>query len=459
MLFTYKTTTLKARLSFARVLVEVDVSAPLPTEIVLNNPFTGVHVQEIAYEWVPYFCSYCKKLGHQTANCKKNKPKDVHVPAQASYPSEDPPIVLEGGSGSQKLGGTSAPNGLSSMAQGQVVRSECHGLGSSSSPISHEMPVEEALMHSVRSVPGHSSTHQVVSSLGDAGVVSLQSRVGLLGSAHQDIITANSFSALGCNDPLKAKEVSGFIRAEALDVLGLLETQVRKAKAVVVMGNVCSSYKVVSNYDFHSNGRIWVILNPVTVTVTPLVMHSQFIHCLVRHHSSSLQSHVTFVYASNAPAVRLLLWESLCQISNTVLSWVILGDFNVVRDVSERISDHPPNLSEILDFNACILHCGLEDMQSTGCDYSWTNKQEGSRVWSKLDRVLVNSTWLAQFPSSSAKVMPSGISDHSPILVTLFEDVRPRKRFSFLNCWVQDPSYNAWVRHAWETPVTGSPMF
>lgn len=38
-----------------------------------------------------------------------------------------------------------------------------------------------------------------------------------------------------------------------------------------------------------------------------------------------------------------------------------------------------------------------------GCRYAWSNKQEyGSRVFSKLDRILVNSSWTGLFPNVEA---------------------------------------------------------
>ncbi|KAK9755868.1 hypothetical protein RND81_01G056400 [Saponaria officinalis] len=263
----------------------------------------------------------------------------------------------------------------------------------------------------------------------------------------------------GCNDSLKLQEAIGILRRENLDVFGLLETRIKAHKASSSISTRLSNFRVIDNYAYHSNGRIWVIWNPVSVTVTPLIVHAQFIHCTIRHHGSNSQFQATFVYASNDPKVRENLWGALCSISSSVNSWIILGDFNVVRDISERISGHPPNLSEILDFNSCLLQCGLEDMQSTGCEFTWTNKQDGARVWCKLDRVLVNYSWFGQFPSSSTKFLVSGISDHSPALVTIFEDILPKRRFSFLNCWTADPSYSHLVQEAWDTQVAGSIMF
>ncbi|KAK9672917.1 hypothetical protein RND81_12G134700, partial [Saponaria officinalis] len=267
-----------------------------------------------------------------------------------------------------------------------------------------------------------------------------------------------SWNIRGCNDPLKYQEVLDFFRAHKVDVFCVLETRIKEAKASNFF-NKLKPFSVIHNYTCHANGRIWVVWNPFTVTVTPIAVHTQFIHCSVRHHSSCSQFHVTFVYASNDAKVRVALWSELCTLSASIEEWIVLGDFNVVRDASERISHHSFDLHDILEFNECILRCGLEDIKGIGCEYTWTNKQDNSRVWCKLDRAMVNSRWLIQFSSSSTNFLPAGVSDHSLMFVTIFSEANHRKRFSFLNFWVTDPSYVSVVQQAWAIPVYGSPMF
>ncbi|XP_074266935.1 uncharacterized protein LOC141590228 [Silene latifolia] len=156
------------------------------------------------------------------------------------------------------------------------------------------------------------------------------------------------------------------------------------------------------------------------------------------------------VYASNSARIRDDLWANLQQLSTQVQQWLILGDFNVVRDISERVSNTTPNLGDIMDFNSCLLHCGVDDLHSTGCEMTWTNKQDiDSIVWSKLDRALANSSWLNTFPGTCVSFLPSGISDHSPVLVNVFEDKHIGSRFSFLNSWVKHPAYHSLVSEAW----------
>ncbi|XP_074304766.1 uncharacterized protein LOC141639580 [Silene latifolia] len=115
---------------------------------------------------------------------------------------------------------------------------------------------------------------------------------------------------------------------------------------------------------------------------------------------NSFSGNVTFVYGSNDGGTRMQLWDHLRN-SQFTSPWLILGDFNCVRSVDERISDCHPVLSELDDFNSCLDDASLNDLSTMGCFYTWTNNQNpASRKWIKLDRVLCNADWLLTFPSS-----------------------------------------------------------
>ncbi|KAK9714847.1 hypothetical protein RND81_06G124600 [Saponaria officinalis] len=269
-----------------------------------------------------------------------------------------------------------------------------------------------------------------------------------------------AWNVRGCNDPLKMKEVLDFLSGNQLDVLGILETRIKEKRARKLFLTKFRAYGVFHNYDAHYNGRIWVVWNMRSVTDTMLSSGSQYVHCYVHHFGSGKRFHLTFVYASNDSQAHAELWSSLRLISSSVEEWAVVGDFNVVRDVQERISESPPCLSDILEFNSCLLSCGLDDLKSSGIFYTWTNKQDDeARVWSKLDRALVNPPWLDSFVSSSATFLPAGVFDHSSTLVTVFEAKRHSPRFSFLNCWIEDSNYSTLVREAWDISVSGTAMF
>ncbi|KAL9241119.1 hypothetical protein vseg_015266 [Gypsophila vaccaria] len=48
-------TTSKTKVSFARVLIEVDVSKTLPSAITVATPYDDKFIQNVDYEWVPYY--------------------------------------------------------------------------------------------------------------------------------------------------------------------------------------------------------------------------------------------------------------------------------------------------------------------------------------------------------------------------------------------------------------------
>nr|XP_009591529.1 uncharacterized protein LOC104088537 [Nicotiana tomentosiformis] len=58
-------TTQVDRISYARVLVEMDVTKELPRSIKVTDPNGREFIQEIAYDWVPEFYTKCMQVGHK----------------------------------------------------------------------------------------------------------------------------------------------------------------------------------------------------------------------------------------------------------------------------------------------------------------------------------------------------------------------------------------------------------
>jgi len=65
----------KERISFARVMVEIDPSKELKRSIEIQLPSGRIRQQKVVYENEPKFCSMCKILGHTAAACKRNASK------------------------------------------------------------------------------------------------------------------------------------------------------------------------------------------------------------------------------------------------------------------------------------------------------------------------------------------------------------------------------------------------
>ncbi|XP_010687516.1 uncharacterized protein LOC104901625 [Beta vulgaris subsp. vulgaris] len=65
------------RVSFARILIEMDVTQKIPNEIQIEDPNGATFKQKVTYDWLPPYCKKCLKVGH---NCK------VHVGKPKSMP-------------------------------------------------------------------------------------------------------------------------------------------------------------------------------------------------------------------------------------------------------------------------------------------------------------------------------------------------------------------------------------
>ncbi|XP_058777012.1 uncharacterized protein LOC131651365 [Vicia villosa] len=80
-LMTDECTTKKLRVSYARVLIEVDVTKELKNYITIRDPTGEKLMQQVDYEWKPPYCTQCNKVGH-VCKSKTEKSKQVYVQKQ-----------------------------------------------------------------------------------------------------------------------------------------------------------------------------------------------------------------------------------------------------------------------------------------------------------------------------------------------------------------------------------------
>ncbi|KAK9683897.1 hypothetical protein RND81_10G173200 [Saponaria officinalis] len=384
-LFADRVISTKERLGFARLMVEVDVSKPLVRHVILNTSFTDGVFQPVEYEWVPYFCHTCKKLGHESSRCKLNKIKAVH---QVYRPK--PGATVEQGSSEQQPPVSSEP---------PIPVSE------------HLVPVSEP----------HVQSGSPVSIIGK-------------GSSSTPPPSQEAWNVRGLNVPLRQHEIKEFLAKNKAVVAGLLETRVKLANSNKIM-NKFLRYRCVGNYSAHYNGRIWVLWQESLVALDVLQVHDQLVHCKVLLRQSNLSIFVTFVHGYNDGLDRRCLWHELLSISSTIdLGWLVIGDFNVVRNVEDKIGKYPPTSWEMLDFNACVGQCNLDELLSHGGPFTWTNNQDGVDTGrSRLDWAFMNPLWVLLFPNDMV--------------------------FKFLNCWIEHPNFYDVFSSAWSGHVPGTPMY
>ena len=71
-------------------------------------------------------------------------------------------------------------------------------------------------------------------------------------------------------------------------------------------------------------------------------------------------------------------------------------------------------------------------------------------MW-KLDSVLVNENWSLNFPLLEARFLPSGVSDHSPMVVKVVgDDQNIKKPFRFFYMWMDHDEFVPLVKKVWD---------
>ncbi|KAG5585870.1 hypothetical protein H5410_046304 [Solanum commersonii] len=140
---------------------------------------------------------------------------------------------------------------------------------------------------------------------------------------------------------------------------------------------------------------------------------------------------------------------------------LIRGDYNVITNIEEKLGGVPYNMRKSLEFIVVIEACGLLDLGFSGQKYTWSNKRcIHHRIWKRLDRAMVNDSWLEKMPQTTITHLSSIGSDHCPLLLEMVaREEEHTKYFKFLNCWAEHPNFLDMVKSCWEREVEGNSMW
>lgn len=202
-----------------------------------------------------------------------------------------------------------------------------------------------------------------------------------------------------------------------------------------------------------------VAWDPQCLAVDVLQTSDQMVCAKVQIVASSKFFYLSIVYGSNSFVERRRLWAEM-RVFNSVCGdspWIMVGDYNIVRARAERLEEFDSNA--VGDFNNCLEDLEMEDLPTKGFWFSWSNKRGGlGDNKSKLDRALINPSWLDEFPNAEAVLLAPGVSDHCSLIVTIMPELRCKKPFKFFNFWMKQSSFKDSLAQSWAEPVEGSSM-
>ncbi|GJR98994.1 RNA-directed DNA polymerase, eukaryota, reverse transcriptase zinc-binding domain protein [Tanacetum coccineum] len=162
---------------------------------------------------------------------------------------------------------------------------------------------------------------------------------------------------------------------------------------------------------------------------------------------TGVQLLIVVVYAPHDFKDKCLLWDYLSFVCN---QWdgevVMMGDFNEVRDKSERFGSIF-NQRGADRFNSFISSAGLVEVISGGCTFTWCHRSASKM--SKLDRFLISENFMNLCPNISALTLDRFLSDHRPVLLRESKfDFGPIP-FRFYHYWMEVEGFNEFVKDMW----------
>lgn len=228
-----------------------------------------------------------------------------------------------------------------------------------------------------------------------------------------------SWNVRGLNSSDRQRVVKSWVQSNRFTIGAFIETHVREENAAVVVEAVVAGWRYETNYSRSEGGRIWVVWDP-SISRIVYSKSEQMVVCGVYEPETGLSFTVIFVYAYNTEIQRRSLWEELVTVSGNRLVMeaplLVLGDFNQIRVTSEHFSidSYQLPVSGMREFQECLLDSGLDDLETRGVFFSWSNGRPEVPILRKLDRALGKDMWRQSFPEVVAVFEAPGDSDHAP---------------------------------------------
>ncbi|PWA89282.1 hypothetical protein CTI12_AA034600 [Artemisia annua] len=398
------------KLDFARVLVEVSASDELHLSLEIEYPVLGdrpgrIGKLEVKYQWKPPQCSHCKTFGHSTALYKVRPRTNDEIAAkvlkEALKVNKDNADTSVAGKvdneGFVTVGKNNKPVGVatnvkqnsnfraSNTAQSRGFMGGNRYYGYGSQKFGNKGPNQQN-----RSVNGGSSKNQ--SSFLNAKVN------GGNASEAQKTNVKSAPDGLVANKGVKKK---GNDKTELVSKPALMSKyNANYQPKVLVRGSsskmtanvssenipISNSYQALEDQDMaHKEESFLNSMDEEFLSSVWPKLKSEVEEVLQSAINGNHRFFCSFFYAHYKDAGRKPLWNDLVKHSIVVKDepWVLLGDFNVILEPSERSFGSSSITSGMEEFRSCIdkIECSLCNSVMDNHNHLFFDCDFSSKVW------------------------------------------------------------------------------
>lgn len=272
-----------------------------------------------------------------------------------------------------------------------------------------------------------------------------------------------SWNCRGLGSKLKEDALKDIVRMYSPEILLIQET---KMEEIFLLNTSKSFWRKGIGCAVSARGASGGIATFWDSTIYDLLQKENSAHWIFTkflHKDSGQQVSLFNIYSPVLHSDKKLCWDSISSFLslNNPENIIIAGDMNVTLAANEkrggtRVRDPAREWVEDL-----ILGWDLEDIKPSSGKFTWSNRRVGpNHIAARLDRFLVQSSFLSCGLMASSKILSNSTSDHKPIILELFteENLGPIP-FRFSSLWLQHEGFQEMVADVWNRPVQGSPFY
>ena len=271
-----------------------------------------------------------------------------------------------------------------------------------------------------------------------------------------------SWNYRGLGSKSKEESMMDLVSLHQPDIFLIQETKMEEAAFLHVSFKFWKKRGKATVSSRGASGGIGTLWDDKKFEAVDIKYSSCWILTLLRQKDTNTLVRIFNIYAPNSYAEKKVCWRLLREEKSNLQGNVILaGDLNVTLSQEEKRGGtlvRDP-IRETVD--EIILDWDLMDVKPSSGKYTWNNKRIGPRhIAARLDRFLVQDTFLLLGLNLSSKILPFGGSNHKPVLLEMANDKNLGPiPFRFNPLWARQPEFLKIVADTWSLPVTGSPSY
>jgi ribonuclease HI/exonuclease III len=272
-----------------------------------------------------------------------------------------------------------------------------------------------------------------------------------------------SWNCRGMGNKVKEEAVRSLIRIETPDILLIQETKMEGKDFLQVSKKFWKKGGGLAVSARGASGGLGSLWNNSKYSLITQILNDHWLYLKLQLLDTKEVISLFNVYALVNAGEKKACWDSIRNLAETenVENVIIAGDLNLTLLLSEKRGGNivrSPAREWVEDL---MQEWDLLDIKPSNGKYTWSNKRIGpGHIAARLDRFLVQSSFLLLGLEASMHILPCSVSDHKPIKLEFLaqQNLGPIP-FRFSPLWVKEPDFMKKVKESWREPVKGSPFF